>query len=573
MQGRTYASLLTLSLVIALFLPASTWSAPPAARPAPAAPTTPAWQSFEAPPPALSLAGKGSLVICGGGKLPDECVAEFVRRAGGDEARIVVITTANWRADTAQEEILAMWRPRTKGKIILLHSNDRGDADSDDFVKPLREATGVWLMSGKQTKLAQAYRNSKVVAELKALLTRGGVVGGTSAGAAVMSLPMIAGGTLENPGVYEGFGLLPGAIIDQHFLVRKREPRLLKVLETMPGYFGIGIDEGAGLVVEGRAMKVIGESTVSIYLAPSSDRSRPLRVTQLKAGEVEDWTGLCRAAHARAAGRYPPETMPAPRVPHGSLVIVGGGRMPPDVTKKFIELAGGPDKKIVIVPTVAGPPERDALESGFLTRNGAKNVVVLHPAAGVTGPSAAADRAKLAEILKDAGGVWFGGGRQWNFVDAYEGTKMVDAFRDVLRRGGVIGGSSAGATIQGDYLVRGSPIVNTIMMAEGYERGFSFLPGAAIDQHFTQRKRGPDMELVKRTFPQLLGFGIDEGTAVVVRGSQFEVMGDHTVSVYPPVNVAGLDGANGSGATTTVAPPQVLKAGEKYDLEKFAPIK
>jgi cyanophycinase len=558
-------ALAILSIVAGLHAVPSIAAAPPAVTPV-------ATKTLPAPPPALRFAEKGSLVICGGGKLPDECTAEFIRRAGGDEARIVVITTANWRADTAQDEILAMWRPRTKGEIKLLHTNDRGDADSDDFIAPLRAATGVWLMSGRQTKLAEAYRGSKVVAELRALLARGGVIGGTSAGAAVMSLPMIAGGTLENPGVYEGFGLLPGAIIDQHFLVRKREPRLLKVLESLPGYFGIGIDEGAGLVVEGRAMKVIGSSTVSIYLPASNDRSRPLRVTQLKAGEQEDWTGLRRAALARTAGRFPPETVAAPRVPHGSLVIVGGGRMPPEVTKKFIELAGGPDKKIVIVPTVAGPPERDKLEAGFFTRNGATNVVVLHPALVPGHARSKADDAELVEILKDAGGVWFGGGRQWNFVDAYEGSKTYEAFHRVLRRGGVIGGSSAGATIQGDYLVRGSPLVNTIMMAEGYERGFGFLPGAAIDQHFTQRKRAPDMELVKRTFPQLLGFGIDEGTAVIVRGTQFEVMGDHTVSVYPPINIAALDGTKSDGATTTVPPPQVLKAGEKYDLEKFAPI-
>src|SRR5690606_7663818 len=90
-------------------------------------------------------------------------------------------------------------------------------------------------------------------------------------------------------------------------------------------------------------------------------------------------------------------------------------------------------------------------------------------------------------MLDEATGIWFGGGRQWRFVDAYEGTAIVDRFCDVLRRGGVIGGSSAGATIQGDYLVRGNPLGNTDMMADGYERGFAFLPGVAIDQHFAQR--------------------------------------------------------------------------------------
>jgi hypothetical protein len=89
--------------------------------------------------------------------------------------------------------------------------------------------------------------------------------------------------------------------------------------------------------------------------------------------------------------------------------------------------------------------------------------------------------------LKEARGVWFNGGRQWRFVDAYMGTQAEELFQGVLRRGGVIGGSSAGASIQSQYMPRGSPLGNEDMLADGYERGLGFLPGTAIDQHFTQR--------------------------------------------------------------------------------------
>ena len=139
---------------------------------------------------------------------------------------------------------------------------------------------------------------------------------------------------------------------------------------------------------------------------------------------------------------------------------------------------------------------------------------------------------KNLETLKKAGGVWFGGGRQWRFVDAYEGTKAEEALRDVLRRGGVIGGSSAGATIQGYYLCRGSPLNNTDIRCEGYERGLNFLPGVAIDQHFAQRKRFGDMAALMKVYPQLLGVGIDEATALVVRGSVAEVMGQGQAHFY-----------------------------------------
>jgi cyanophycinase len=157
------------------------------------------------------------------------------------------------------------------------------------------------------------------------------------------------------------------------------------------------------------------------------------------------------------------------------------------------------------------------------------------------------DEAILAP-LREATGVWFTGGRQWRLVDQYEDTRMLAAFRDVLARGGVIGGGSAGATIQGEYLVRGSPLGNTEMMAEGYERGFAFLPGVAIDQHFTERNRQPDMEALKQAFPQLLGIGIDQSTALIVQGHTARVIGEACVSFYDAPGCI------------------VLKAGEEYDL-------
>jgi cyanophycinase-like exopeptidase len=122
----------------------------------------------------------------------------------------------------------------------------------------------------------------------------------------------------------------------------------------------------------------------------------------------------------------------------------------------------------------------------------------------------------------------------------------------------VIGGSSAGATIQGDYLVRGNPLGNRDMMAEGYERGFTFLPGCAIDQHFTQRGRQPDMEALKRTFPQLLGIGIDESTALIVQKATARVIGKSNVYFYD----GSTDGKDGGLQFTKVS------AEDVYDLER-----
>lgn len=516
---------------------------------------SPSVASAEAPPrdcPACCAEPcNGTLFICGGGKLSDELLAEFLKLAGGDEGRLVVITTANWRAEAAPDEVMAMWRPRTKAQITLLHARSSDEANSSEFLSPLRAATGIWLMSGKQTKLSAAYLGTKLLDELRSAQTRGVVIGGTSAGAAIMSDVMMAGGTLAAPGLYQGFALLKDSIIDQHFVARQRESRLLTTMRDYPGRVGFGIDEGTALVVKGRELNVLGDSTVSIYLPASS--TRPLSTTVLKTGESEDLIALRRAALARVGEPFPSSKPIRSQLAGGSLVIVGGGRMPRDVAQKFLELSGGPKAKIAVVPAASDRPRPDDSETAWLKKLGAENVVLFHPKT-----RAEANSPEFVAQLKDVGGIWFGGGRQWRTVDAFEGTASVAAFHDVLKRGGAIGGSSAGATIQGEYLVRGSPLVNTIMMAEGYERGFGFLPGAAIDQHFTQRKRQPDMELLKRTFPQLLGIGIDEGTAIIVRGAKAEVMGPATASFYPPSEKADAD-----------VKPTVLKAGETFDFDRF----
>lgn len=173
---------------------------------------------------------------------------------------------------------------------------------------------------------------------------------------------------------------------------------------------------------------------------------------------------------------------------NGSLVIVGGG-LTESIGKEFIRLAGGPDAKIIVIPTAGGMNsyDNDAGGAEAIRRFGAKNVSVLH-----TNDRDEANSDKFIEPLKLATGVWFGGGRQWRLVDSYRGTKAEEAFHDILKNGGVIGGSSAGATIQGSYLARGDTKNNQIMMGD-HEEGFGFIKNIAIDQHVIARNRHFDM--------------------------------------------------------------------------------
>ncbi len=213
---------------------------------------------------------------------------------------------------------------------------------------------------------------------------------------------------------------------------------------------------------------------------------------------------------------------------NGSLVIVGGG-LTPQIVQRFIELAGGPEASIVVIPTAIGGDNAAAAGQGFARRlasYGATNVTVLH-----TRDREEANSDSFVQPLTEAGGVWFGGGRQWRLVDAYLGTKTEQALWGVLERGGVIGGTSAGATIQGSYLVRGDSKTNVIMMGD-HEQGFGYLKNTAIDQHVLTRNRQFDMIEVIRAKPELLGIGIDEDTAIIVQGDEFEVVGRSYVAIY-----------------------------------------
>ncbi|MBK5292546.1 MAG: cyanophycinase [Acidobacteriia bacterium] len=213
----------------------------------------------------------------------------------------------------------------------------------------------------------------------------------------------------------------------------------------------------------------------------------------------------------------------------GALVVAGGGDLPEAIVKKFIELAGGVDSPVVVIPTAGESAGYSAGWKGadFLRKAGCKQVTVLH-----TQSRTEADSLPFVAPLRKAKGVWFPGGRQWRLVDSYLHTRTQRELEKVLERGGVIGGTSAGATIQGSYLVRGAREGNTVMMAPGYEAGFGYLRNVAVDQHLIKRRREKDLEAVIVAHPELLGIGIDEGTAIIVQGDVLEVMGASKVAIY-----------------------------------------
>ena len=211
----------------------------------------------------------------------------------------------------------------------------------------------------------------------------------------------------------------------------------------------------------------------------------------------------------------------------------------------------------MVIPTANGAPTYDRFHRAarfFREEAGVKDVVVLH-----TNDRAEADSEAFVEPIRRAKGVWFPGGRQWRLADSYLGTRTHRELDALLARGGVIGGSSAGATIQGSYLARGDTETNTIMMGD-HEEGFGFLRDTAIDQHLLRRNRQFDLIEIVDARPELLGIGLDENTGIVVRGDNFRVIGESYVAIYD--NRRKL--ANG-GRFYFLAP------GDGFDLEERIP--
>lgn len=253
---------------------------------------------------------------------------------------------------------------------------------------------------------------------------------------------------------------------------------------------------------------------------------------------------------------------------NGSLLIVGGGKLSNNITEKFIELAGGIDANFVIIPTASGNENfnKNPWLARLLKEKGATNVTVLH----TTDPKVADSEAFTQPLVK-ADAVWFGGGRQWRLVDAYKDTRSEMLFHQVLERGGVIGGSSAGATIQGSFLARGDTKNNQIMSGD-HQEGFSFIKNIAIDQHVLARNRQFDMFTILKEFPELLGLSIDEDTAIAVKGNEFEVVGSSYVLVYD----GSFWSAEGSGLKQLPEKDNLfyfLKEGDTYNLKKRKVVK
>lgn len=247
---------------------------------------------------------RGSLVICGGGEMPADVRARFIELAGGAKARFVVIPTASASAETdPSESWLKPWKTAGVESATIFHTRSRDKANDPEFVRTLDTADAVWISGGDQSKLTEAYLDTLVEKKLEQLLARGGVIGGTSAGAACMTRVMITGGR-ETASLGRGFDFFPGSVVDQHFLRRNRLGRLIGVVHSQPELTGVGIDESTAAVVRNGKLEVVGRSFVLVIR--SQGAGKPTRLDAYHNGDSIVWPSQSQASASTSTAPVKP---------------------------------------------------------------------------------------------------------------------------------------------------------------------------------------------------------------------------------------------------------------------------
>lgn len=223
---------------------------------------------------------QGSLIIVGGGDTPSSVQERFISLAGGaGKARVAIFPMASLKSDEEAQEVLADFQ--ALGAEAQIVSFGRDDANSEAAVRLLEPFTGYWFSGGDQSRLTDLLLGTKTLETIDRRYRDGAVIGGTSAGASVMTSLMLTGRWRKatNPEeqetlniargmkeVAKGFGIFKGALVDQHFMHRARYNRLISAVLDHPELIGVGIDEETALLVRPDGMwEVLGNYYVKLF--------------------------------------------------------------------------------------------------------------------------------------------------------------------------------------------------------------------------------------------------------------------------------------------------------------------
>ncbi len=228
----------------------------------------------------------GALVIIGGGQTPETAISRALDLAGGSSARVLVIPFAWGRSATGLASA-RMWERAGARKVSVLP----WDCERGEAVREVKAADVIWFGGGSQNVLMDRLTRLDLIEVIRERYRGGAVVGGTSAGAAVMSAVMLTGSRERGHTEGDGLGLWPEVIVDQHYLARQRRPRLLEAVQGHPRLVGVGIDEGTAVIVRGRGgrFEVLGSSEVEVLVSrPQGGEGTEVASYRLKPGAVFD---------------------------------------------------------------------------------------------------------------------------------------------------------------------------------------------------------------------------------------------------------------------------------------------
>ena len=251
---------------------------------------------------------------------------------------------------------------------------------------------------------------------------------------------------------------------------------------------------------------------------------------------------------------------PQAEIPKGRLVVIGGGETPSVVVQRTLELSGGKSAKIAVLP--AANLETGPGSVAGWKRTGASNVALVDPQ----------QTNAAVKTIREADLIWLPGGLQGIFMNNIQGSgsEIAETIRTRYRAGTIVGGTSAGAAVMGKTMIGGRSDLDSLKVGNApyLQNGLGLWSEVIVDQHFLQKGRFNRLALAVIDYPELMGIGIDEETAVIVHGRQFEVIGNSNVTVIDGRKASREKLQKGEPAAARNLKIHVLRSGMTFQFDE-----
>jgi len=542
--------------------------------------------------PAPTVAEKpGSVMLHGGGRGVRQYVREeLLRLAGGNAARVVLLpsdeeqrksdeTLEEYEKRLSRMEGYGRWQALCRANnahFQFIHWNCPEDPDRSQFYTALEQATGLWMPAEDQKWVIERYASdplkpTRFQLALRGIVSRGGVVGASGGGMASLAESVIVGNAADNAGwtrarLAFGLGLFQNTLLDQNFDIWSgRVERLTDTLRNGPQLdrvarrpgiqhrtIGIGVDRQTIAVLSGNSIRVIGEGCVNLFV--QSNGGRTIAWHRLTAGSRPL---ALRASPAHKQFAAPSDIgldweSPFGAPPGEGTVVLHGGGSTAEMYDLLPRLTGKLHPRLVHCPSASDTYRRmsnEELMASDLVGVWKTDAVESLRFINANMPEQA-ERPEFCRLLDSADALWFMGGDQRNLTALYVNPVHPSLFqrkvRNIVSRGGVVGGSSAGCAALSDLMIVGSVENNGRGPARAeLSRGLGVLSNVVAEQHFDARQgrieRFAELLRDKRRLAnispardpsRMVGLAVEEGTALILHGNRLSVVGKNKAHVF-----------------------------------------